>query len=98
VERHVDVRISDRGSGIAPEHFGLIFESFAQVDEGLKKQHGGMGLGLAISREFALGMGGDLFVESVLGEGSTFTLTLTLPGGSDDPPPHAQRTNARAHD
>jgi signal transduction histidine kinase len=72
----VEIRVTDRGIGIAPEHLEQIFEPFVQVDEGLKKSHDGIGLGLAISRELALGMGGDLSVESEFGRGSTFTLTL----------------------
>ena len=47
-----------------------------QVDQRLTRPHEGVGLGLAISRDLARGMGGDLAAESVVGAGSTFTLTL----------------------
>jgi len=72
----VVIRVRDNGPGIAPEHRERIFEPFTQVDGGFTQTHGGTGLGLAISRELALGMGGKLTVESEIGEGSTFTLTL----------------------
>jgi signal transduction histidine kinase len=55
---------------------GKIFEPFVQVDEGLRRAHEGIGLGLAISRELAGGMGGRLSAESELGRGSTFTLAF----------------------
>ena len=71
----LDVR--DTGRGIAPEHLLRIFEPFVQVErERLGDSQQGLGLGLAISRELARAMGGDLTVESTVGEGSIFTLTL----------------------
>ena len=76
VGERVEIRVSDHGVGIAPEHLDRIFEPFVQVDEGLRRSHGGIGLGLAISRELAIGMGGGLFAESTLGGGSTFTVAL----------------------
>jgi signal transduction histidine kinase len=55
---------------------GSIFEPFVRVDGGLTRDTQGIGLGLAISRDLARGMGGDLTVTSELGRGATFTLTL----------------------
>ncbi|HEY0023999.1 MAG TPA: ATP-binding protein [Longimicrobium sp.] len=75
-EAHVAIAVADTGVGIAAEKLASIFEPFVQVDQGLTRQHEGVGLGLAISRELARGMGGDLTAESTPGVGSTFTLTL----------------------
>ena len=72
----VAITVSDTGHGIPPEHLERIFEPFVQVDSRLTRTHEGVGLGLAISRDLARGMGGDLTVESSLGSGSTFTLLL----------------------
>jgi signal transduction histidine kinase len=72
----VSIRICDTGIGIAPDKLSAVFEPFVQVDQRLAREHSGTGLGLAISRDLARGMGGDLTVESVLGQGSMFTVTL----------------------
>ena len=74
----VEIRVTDSGRGIPPEKIDAIFEPFVQVDVRLTRTQEGIGLGLAISRDLARGMGGDLSVESRLGEGSTFTLALPL--------------------
>ena len=66
----------DTGLGIAPEKLASIFEPFVQVDRRYKREQEGIGLGLAISRELARAMDGDLTVESREGEGSTFVLRL----------------------
>jgi signal transduction histidine kinase len=75
-ERVVDISVADTGIGIAPEKRPTIFEPFVQVDQRHTRAHEGVGLGLAISRDLARGMGGDLTVASTPGEGSVFTLTL----------------------
>jgi signal transduction histidine kinase len=72
----VRVRVRDNGIGIAPERLESVFEPFVQIDAGLTRTHGGVGLGLAISRDLARDMGGDLLAESRPGEGSTFSLVL----------------------
>ncbi|MBA3343117.1 MAG: PAS domain-containing protein [Gemmatimonadaceae bacterium] len=72
----VVARFADTGIGIPPEKLEVIFDPFIQVRAGLAGRDTGVGLGLSISRDLARGMGGDLTVESVLGSGSTFTLTL----------------------
>jgi signal transduction histidine kinase len=72
----VCLAVADTGVGIAPEKLATIFEPFVQVDQRLTRSHDGVGLGLAISRELARGMGGDLVAESTPGAGSTFTLVL----------------------
>jgi len=68
--------VSDTGSGIAPGQSERIFEPFVQVGRSLTSPREGTGLGLAISRDLARAMSGDIRVESALGIGSTFTLTL----------------------
>ena len=74
----VSIDISDTGVGIAAEHLGKIFEPFVKLEQETApdKSSSGVGLGLAISRELALAMKGDLTVESESGKGSTFTVTL----------------------
>ena len=72
----VNFSVEDSGIGIAGSDLARIFEPFVQVDGGHTRAHEGMGLGLAISRELARGMGGDLTAESTLGVGSRFTLVL----------------------
>ena len=78
----VQVRVRDTGVGIPADQLERIFEPFVQVDRHrTHESQQGVGLGLAISRDLARGMGGDLMVESVVGVGSTFI--LTLPRGDD---------------
>ena len=80
----VAIRVEDTGRGIAPSHRERVFEPFVQearrsspvTDVGEPASEEGFGLGLAISRELARGMGGEIAVESEVGVGSTFSLTL----------------------
>jgi PAS domain S-box-containing protein len=75
--RLVRVRVADTGRGIPAEQLGRIFDPFVQVDrQRTRDSQQGLGLGLAISRDLARAMRGDLAVESTPGVGSTFTLTL----------------------
>jgi PAS domain S-box-containing protein len=68
--------VQDTGIGIPAESLSSIFQPFVQVGRSLTSPHEGAGLGLAISSDLALGMGGTLAVDSTVGEGSTFTLSL----------------------
>jgi PAS domain S-box-containing protein len=72
----VELEVCDTGIGIPPEKVETIFEPFQQVHSDLTKASDGVGLGLAISRDLAIGMKGDLSVESTQGEGSSFRLRL----------------------
>jgi signal transduction histidine kinase len=68
--------VSDTGPGIPSEKLESIFEPFVQLTDGLAERQGGVGLGLAISRDLARAMGGDLTVDSTVNQGSRFTLSL----------------------
>ena len=72
----VAISVSDTGIGIPADMHDRIFEPFVQAKRALKASDQGVGLGLAISRQFARAMRGDLTVASTVGAGSTFTLTL----------------------
>jgi signal transduction histidine kinase/DNA-binding response OmpR family regulator len=71
-------QVSDTGIGMTPEQLGRLFEAFSQADTSTAKKYGGTGLGLVISRKFCELMGGTLTVESMPGQGSTFTVTLPV--------------------
>lgn len=75
------VTVADTGIGIAPGRLESIFEPFVQVNRRLSSPDEGVGLGLAISRDLARAMNGDLVVDSELGVGSSFTLLLPTAGG-----------------
>jgi signal transduction histidine kinase len=77
--------VQDSGIGIASDDLERIFQPFVQVENGYTRAHGGTGLGLTISRTLAHMMGGELAVESVVGEGSRFTLWLPAPQPSGVP-------------
>lgn len=70
--------VLDTGIGIAPDKLGQIFEKFVQAESSTTRRYGGTGLGLPIARSLADRMGGTLEVDSRLGEGTRFTLTLSL--------------------
>jgi signal transduction histidine kinase len=70
------IAVADTGIGMTEEQLGRLFEAFSQAEASTRSTYGGTGLGLAISRHFCRLMGGDLTVESVYGQGSTFTVRL----------------------
>jgi len=69
-------QVSDSGIGMTPEQMGRLFQAFSQAEVSTSRHYGGTGLGLAITRRFCQMMGGDVTVESTLGQGSTFTTRL----------------------
>ncbi|HET7583441.1 MAG TPA: chemotaxis protein CheB [Gemmatimonadaceae bacterium] len=93
---HVVVRIRDTGRGIQADRLEAIFEPFMQVNPSLTGPSLGVGLGLAISRDLARAMGGDLTAESTVGVGSTFTLRLPRAATGDDRLQPGGEPNARA--
>lgn len=72
-------KVQDRGRGIPSDQLETIFERFGQVDASDSRQKGGTGLGLAICRNIVQQHGGEIWAQSVLGEGSTFYFTLPMP-------------------
>ena len=94
----VRVHVTDTGPGIDQEQLPVIFEPFVQGDRALNRPNEGVGLGLAISRDLARGMAGDVTVTTELGVGSTFTLVLPRAALSGHPDASDVRSGTRAGD
>jgi signal transduction histidine kinase len=74
----VEIAVADTGVGIAPDDQEAVFEEFRQVGNDLARKHEGTGLGLALARRFVELHGGNLWLESEVGAGSTFTFALPV--------------------
>ncbi|BCR06836.1 hypothetical protein DESUT3_39050 [Desulfuromonas versatilis] len=81
--------VQDTGIGVAPPEQGRIFESFYQADDSSSRRFGGTGLGLAIVRQLVALMGGQLGLESGVGQGSTFWISLPFEKAGERPAPPA---------
>jgi signal transduction histidine kinase len=80
---HIRISVSDTGPGIAENMLQVIFEKFRQIDGSASREHGGVGLGLAIAKELASMLGGSISVASTVGQGTTFSVTLPLKAPAD---------------
>lgn len=100
-DRTIEIRVIDTGPGIPEADQARIFDEFVMLDPSFQRSSGGVGLGLAISRQLAEALGGQIGVESALGEGSCFWLRVALPlasdrqagPGADHPGPDLPRRN-----
>ncbi|MBI3799968.1 MAG: PAS domain S-box protein, partial [Deltaproteobacteria bacterium] len=92
--------VRDQGRGIPADKLETVFERFQQVDSSDSRRKGGTGLGLAICRNIVRQHGGQIWAESRLGEGSTFSFTLPLPkeGHLPSPPTSATETKERTNE
>lgn len=80
----IQLEVQDTGIGIDEQKLANLFNPFTQADESTTRKYGGTGLGLTISKQLCSHMGGDLKVNSIVGEGSTFIATFVFPKGRSE--------------
>lgn len=85
-EENVVLSVSDTGRGIPEEHIPRLFERFYRVDKSRDRAKGGTGLGLAIVKHIVIGFDGDITVDSEVGKGTTFTVTLPVYRNENETP------------
>jgi PAS domain S-box-containing protein len=76
--KFLEFYVKDTGIGIETANFSVIFDRFRQIETGMARNFGGTGLGLAISKAFVQLLGGEIWIESVVNEGSTFYFTIPI--------------------
>ena len=86
VGNYVECSVRDFGSGISPKDAKRVFNKFVQLSTNGKKNKGGLGLGLAISKEIVQALGGQIYVESDLGSGSRFYFRIPLADPTNEQP------------
>jgi signal transduction histidine kinase len=83
-DNHLSCSIKDTGAGIDPKDHDRLFDRFSQLNEGCTRTHTGLGLGLSIVSEFAEALRGTIHIQSAVGNGSIFTVTLPSLEHADD--------------
>jgi len=87
-EGEINLIVKDSGVGMSSEAKNMLFTAFSQADSSITRTYGGTGLGLTISKQLALLMGGDIGIDSELGKGSSFWVKLHLPKDPKIDPNH----------
>ena len=77
-KQEIQIRVADTGSGIAPEHLPHLFDRYYRADSARARSTGGFGLGLAIVKSIVQAHGGQIWVESTVGQGTSLTVVLPM--------------------